>query len=385
MPGLYVHIPFCVKKCRYCDFFSLAQPERMERYLDALHREIHKATQHGWGTFDTVFFGGGTPSLLSGYQAKMLLQELREGFSIAPDTEITFECNPGTLDAEKLLAYKEAGVNRLSIGLQSMSDALLKRIGRIHTKDAFLESFRRSREAGFYNINVDVMHGLPGQTKEDYINTLSEIVSLSPEHISAYGLILEEGTALFEDVEEGRETLPDEDDVYGMQDAGIDYLENQGYARYEISNFAKSGHASRHNLNYWANGPYLGFGAGAHSAWRLDFHGAPQWTRWSNAADLDSYMKEAATPLRERALTSIPYGEEAFETVMVGLRKIAGIPLAEFEARFQKPFQAFYPQAIEKLMRKGWLTLSPTHAYLTSAGLDMQNTALQYFLSETNS
>ncbi len=384
MPGLYVHIPFCVRKCRYCDFFSLAQPERMERYLCALYREIQALAQHGWDTFDTVFFGGGTPSLLSGSQAQALLRELKQCFSIAPDAEITFECNPGTLDAEKLSAYKEAGVNRLSIGLQSLDDRLLKRIGRIHTKHEFLESFRLSREAGFSNINVDVMHGLPGQTKEDYLNTLSEVTALSPEHLSAYGLILEEGIALFEDVAAGRETLPDEDDVYEMQDAGIAYLEQRGYARYEISNFAKPGRFCRHNLNYWANGPYLGLGADAHSAWRLKLDSTPQWTRWSNAADLDSYTKEAATSLRERTLTPIPYAEEAFETVMVGLRTIEGIPLAEFEARFQKPLQEFYPQAIDALIKKSWLTLSPTHAHLTSAGLDMQNAALQYFLSEAN-
>ena len=380
MPGLYVHIPFCVRKCRYCDFFSLAQPERMERFLCALYREIHTAAQHHWDKFDTVFFGGGTPSLLSGPQARSLLHELRQCFSIAPDAEITFECNPGTLDAEKLSAYREAGVNRLSIGLQSMNDALLKRIGRIHTKHEFLESFRLSHEAGFSNINVDVMHGLPGQTKEDYLDTLSEVTALSPEHISAYGLILEEGTALFEDATEGRETLPDEDDVYIMQDAGIVYLGQKGYARYEISNFAKPGRFCRHNLNYWANGAYLGLGAGAHSAWRLELDGTPQWTRWSNAADLEAYSKETATPLRERELTPIPYEEEAFETVMVGLRVVAGIPLSEFEVRFQKPFQEFYPQAIELLMKKDWMAISPTHAYLTSTGLDMQNAVLQYFL-----
>ncbi len=382
MSGLYVHIPFCVRKCRYCDFFSLAQPERMARYLETLYREIHASAQHGWDTFDTVFFGGGTPSLLSGSQAQALLRELKQCFSIAPDAELTFECNPGTLDAEKLSAYKEAGVNRLSIGIQSLDDRLLKRIGRIHTKDSFLESFQLSREVGFCNINVDVMHGLPGQTKADYLTTLSEVAALSPEHISAYGLILEEDTPLYSDVAKKRETLPEEDDVYEMQDAGIDYLEQAGYAHYEISNFAKQGYCCRHNLNYWANGAYLGLGAGAHSAWRLNLGGMLQWTRWSNAADLDAYIEEAATPLQERALTSISYEEEAFETVMVGLRKIVGIPLAEFEARFQKPFQVFYPQAIEKLMKKGWLTLSSKHAYLTKSGLDMQNAALQYFLNE---
>lgn len=382
MPGLYVHIPFCVRKCRYCDFFSLAQPERMERYLSALYQEAHMLARHDWGTFDTVFFGGGTPSLLSGAQAQALLHELKQCFAIAPDAEISFECNPGTLDKEKLHAYRNAGINRLSIGVQSLDNGLLQRIGRIHTKDAFFESFRLSREAGFQNINVDVMHGLPGQRKEDYLHTLSEVVSLSPAHISAYGLILEEGTALFDDVAAKRETLPDEDDVYEMQDAGIAYLEQQGYSRYEVSNFAKPGYACRHNIGYWANGPYLGIGASAHSAWRLNVGGTPQWTRWNNPADLDLYLKEATAPLLERTLTPIPYEEEAFETVMVGLRTIAGISLADFEARFEKRFKDFYPHTVAALLKKGWLIISPTHAYLTKAGLDMQNAALQHFLDE---
>ena len=384
MPGLYVHIPFCVRKCRYCDFFSLAQPELIERYLAALCTEIRTLSQHPWDTIDTVFFGGGTPSLLSGKQAMELLQELKRQFPIAADAEITFECNPGTLTREALSSYREANVNRLSIGVQSLRDDLLQRIGRIHTRTAFFDSFRLAREAGFTNINVDVMHGLPGQTKEAYLSTLEELTSLCPEHISAYGLILEEGTALFDDVAAKHETLPDEDDVYEMQDAGIAYLTQQGYARYEISNFAKPGYFCRHNLNYWANGAYLGLGAGAHSAWRLNASGFPQWTRWSNANDIGAYIKEAATPIAQKALQAIPLHEEAFETVMVGLRTVAGIPFAAFQERFHKPFQAYYPRAVEALLHKGWLVLSQTHAHLTKQGLDLQNAALQYFLEEAN-
>lgn len=384
MPGLYVHIPFCVRKCRYCDFFSLAQPELMERYLEALHAEIRALSRQPWDTIDTVFFGGGTPSLLSGKQATALLQELKRQFSIAADAEITFECNPGTLTRETLSSYREAGVNRLSIGVQSLQDELLQRIGRIHTSAAFFDSFRLAREAGFTNINADVMHGLPGQTKEAYLSTLEGLTSLCPEHISAYGLILEEGTALFDDVAAKRETLPDEDDVYEMQDAGIAYLTQQGYVRYEISNFAKPGYVCRHNLNYWANGAYLGLGAGAHSAWRLNMSGLPQWTRWSNADDIAAYIKEAAMPLAQKALHGIPANEEAFETVMVGLRTSAGIPLRDFQERFHKPFAACYPKSVEILRQKGWLVLSPMHAYLTKQGLDLQNAALQYFLEEAN-
>jgi len=382
MPGLYVHIPFCIKKCRYCDFPSFAGQEgRIPAYLDALAREAALASSP-WGVFDTVFVGGGTPSLLSGGEAGALMGMLRSRFAIAPGAEITFECNPGTADEEKLAAYRAAGVNRLSIGLQSMNAALLRRIGRIHDAEAFCRVFRAARAAGFQNINADVMHGLPGQTQADYLDTLRSLAELSPEHISAYGLILEEGTPLFEDAEAGRETLPGEDAVYDMQDAGIAFLEGHGYPRYEISNFAKPGFRCRHNLNYWANGEYLGLGAGAHSAWRLQGKAGPQWTRWNNPAELDAYLARAGEPLGARDLEAIPPAEETFETVMVGLRQTDGVPLAAFERRFGAPLTAYYPQAVGELQKKGWLELTPAHVRLTPKGLDMQNAALQYFLAD---
>lgn len=384
MPGLYLHIPFCVQKCRYCDFPSYGgQQHRIGEYLHALTLEmdaLQKATD--WGTFDTVFFGGGTPSLLSGNAMQTLLKKLRSHFCIASDAEITMECNPGTVNEEKLYAYRAAGINRLSIGLQSTQDYLLARIGRIHTAAQFLEAFADARTAGFTNINVDVMHGLPGQREAQYIETLQELIALGPEHISAYGLILEEGTPLFDDVQSEREVLPAEDIVCDMQDAGILLLEQSGYIRYEISNFSKPSFTCRHNLNYWANGAYLGLGAGAHSAWRLPVLGNAVWTRWSNPAALDAYMTAAPLLLAQRALERIPVAEEAFETVMLGLRQLSGLPLDAFSARFKTSLLQRYPHAVYRLIQDGWLELTHDTARLTPHGLDMQNAALQHFLTE---
>lgn len=384
MPGLYLHIPFCVQKCRYCDFPSYAgQQRRMEEYLRALTLEMDAMLDSAdWRTFDTVFFGGGTPSLLSGNAMQVLMDTIRRRFLIAPDAEISMECNPGTVDEEKLNAYRAAGINRLSLGLQSMQDRLLTRIGRIHTAAQFFEAFRKARAAGFENINVDVMHGLPGQSEVQYIETLKELIALGPEHISAYGLILEEGTPLFEDVRSGREALPAEDSVCDMQDAGIALLEQSGYRRYEISNFSKPGFACRHNLNYWANGAYLGLGAGAHSAWRLPVSGNAVWTRWSNPTSLDAYMATAPLPLAKRASERIRAAEEAFETVMLGLRLTNGLSLAAFSARFKTSLMQRYPNAVRRLMEDGWLELTDEYARLTPRGLDMQNAALQRFLAE---
>ncbi len=265
MAGLYLHIPFCVQKCAYCDFVSFADPEPLQAYLSALIKEIGlTARRFPAATYDTVFIGGGTPSIVSAQDMAGLLAALRSAFAIAPGAECTIECNPGTVDAQKLQAYLKGGVNRLSLGLQSAEDGLLRAIGRIHDFAQFEESYRLAREAGLQNINVDLMYGLPGQSLGQYLSTIRTVAALGPEHISAYSLILEEGTPLYTHVKAGETTLPDEDEVCDMQDAGRALLAELGYERYEISNYAKPGFACRHNINYWQNGPYLtAGGAGA--------------------------------------------------------------------------------------------------------------------------
>ncbi len=377
MFGVYIHIPFCVRKCLYCDFVSVTDQSRIEAYLDALCAEIRmwsgKCPQA-----ESVFIGGGTPSLLKSAQMQRIFIELRQAIRIAADAEITVECNPGTLDAEKLQAYRSCGVNRLSIGLQSTHDELLKRIGRIHDFKQFSAGFEMARAAGFENINVDVMHGLPGQNCEMYLETLRSVIAYKPAHISSYALILEEGTPLYAAVQEGSEKLPDEDTVYDMQDAGMALLLDAGYRRYEVSNFALPGFACRHNLNYWENGPYLGLGLNAHSAMRMPRRG---WTRWSNQTVLDEYIRlcmQGESPTAE--CRTIDTQEEMFETVMMGLRKVEGISLAYFQMRFGRAFTEAYAQPVRELLARGWLEFTDGYVRLTDKGMDVQNMALVHFL-----
>ena len=383
MAGLYVHIPFCKRKCRYCDFPSYAGEERsIPAYLEALHKELEfyatsPASPLGASlpAFSSIYFGGGTPSLLPIGAISDLLSHIRARLSIAPNAEISLECNPGAVTLEKLREYRVAGVNRLSIGLQCAQDTLLRRLGRIHTRAQFEETYALCRKAGFENVNIDVMHGLPGQAQADYLATLAFVCALKPEHISAYSLILEEGTPLYDAVNAGRESLPDPDAVADMQDAGMQFLCEAGYARYEISNFSRPGFCCRHNMLYWQNGAYLGMGAGAHSAW----HVQGQWSRFARPAGLDAYCKSVE---QAPALNPVSQSEEMFETVMLGLRMVKGLSLQAFASRFGLPFSSAYPQAIPALQAKKWLAIDDDTAFLTPAGMDFQNSALLYFLEE---
>ena len=266
---LYIHIPFCVKKCLYCDFLSAPAGEEVrERYVEALLTEIRgRGREYAGRPVSSVFFGGGTPSLLTGTQMKRLLGTVSGSFLLAADAEITAEANPGTVDLEKLTAYAQAGINRLSIGLQSADNVELAAIGRIHTWEQFLETYRQARQAGFVNVNVDLMSALPGQTAESYENTLRRVLALAPqpEHISAYSLILEEGTPLYDSCQAGLTDIPGEDTDRRMYQDTKRILEEAGYRRYEISNYAKEGFACRHNCGYWQRRDYLGLGLGAAS------------------------------------------------------------------------------------------------------------------------
>ena len=378
MAGIYLHIPFCVRKCAYCDFVSFAEGCVPEGYVEALLTELELVARGGGypAAFDTVFFGGGTPSLLSGAQMQTILDALRSYFAIRADAEISMECNPGTVSPEKLAAYRAAGINRLSIGLQSTHDVLLNEIGRIHHFAQFLETLSSARAAGFDNINVDLMHGLPNQTLEQYLDSLKTVCDLGVQHISAYSLILEEHTPLYFRVEKGEVALPDEDTVADMQDAGIEYLEQRGYHRYEISNFAQDGFECRHNRNYWDNGEYLGFGIAAHAAVRQG-----RWTRFANVDSLDEYYRLLARGKRPLAETiRLTQRDEMFECVMLGLRLVRGVDRARFFARFELDIAEAYPLAMEKLRKRGWVIETEQAIALNSKGLDLQNEALGFFM-----
>ena len=378
MAGIYLHIPFCVRKCAYCDFVSFAEGCVPEGYVEALLTELELVARGGGypAAFDTVFFGGGTPSLLSGAQMKTILDALRVHFAIRADAEISMECNPGTVSPEKFAAYRAAGINRLSIGLQSTHDVLLNEIGRIHHFAQFFETLSSARAAGFDNINVDLMHGLPNQTLEQYLDSLKTVCDLGVQHISAYSLILEEHTPLYFRVEKGEVALPDEDTVADMQDAGIEYLEQRGYHRYEISNFAQDGFECRHNRNYWDNGEYLGFGIAAHAAVRQG-----RWTRFANVDSLDEYYRLLARGKRPLAETiRLTQRDEMFECVMLGLRLVRGVDRARFFARFELDIAEAYPLAMEKLRKRGWVIETEQAIALNSKGLDLQNEALGFFM-----
>ena len=378
MTGVYVHIPYCVKKCAYCDFCSVPRDLTAEEYPDALCREIELSRDRlpYEGPVPSVFFGGGTPTVLPADTLIRVLDAVRRTYEVRSDAEITVECNPGTTFYSDFVKLRAAGFNRLSLGLQSAADVLLRAVGRIHTYEQFLAAYRAARDAGFQNINVDLMHGLPGQTQEDYLDTLQKVCGLGPEHISAYALILEEGTPLYRQVRAGEVQLPDEDAVADMEDAGMAFLKQRGYARYEVSNFAKPGFECKHNLIYWNDAPYLGFGAAAHSSAR----GEGEWLRWSNTESIPEYLRKLRRGKLPTAETlHIDRKEEMFEVVMLGLRKVRGIPRQAFLDRFGLTLEKAFPDAWLNVQSNGWWADDYARYALTERGMDHLNTALCYF------
>ena len=378
MTGVYVHIPYCVRKCAYCDFCSVPRSETAEQYPDALCREIELSRDRlpYEGPVPSVFFGGGTPTVLPAEALVRILETIRGTYEVRSDAEITVECNPGTANYSDFVKLRATGFNRLSLGLQSANDKLLQVVGRIHTYDQFLAAFHAARDAGFQNINVDLMHGLPGQTQSDYLDTLQKVCDLGPEHISVYALILEEGTPLYDQVRAGEIDLPDEDTVADMEDAGMAYLKERGYERYEVSNFAKPGYACRHNLIYWNDEPYLGFGVAAHSSAK----GEGEWLRWSNTESISAYLRKLKRGRLPTADTiHIDDREEMFEVIMLGLRKVRGIPRQAFLNRFGLPLEKAFPDAWLNVQANGWWADDDTRYALTEQGMDHLNTALCYF------
>ena len=373
---LYIHVPFCVKKCTYCDFLSFSADEGTKRrYVEKLMEEMGTmGAVCRDNTVSTVFVGGGTPSILKGEWMEELFSVLRENFSLEPDAEISMEANPGTVTKEKLFSYRRAGINRLSFGLQSAKERELSALGRIHSFEDFLESFRAARECGFENINVDLMSALPGQTADSWMETLKRTAELSPEHISAYSLIVEEGTPFYEAYgsEAGRKLLPDEETEREMYHRTKAFLRECGYERYEISNYAKPGFACLHNIGYWTGVPYLGLGLGAASY----LNGK----RFSGHADMETYLASAAgTYENEVQLTKKDMEEEFF---FLGLRLTKGVSLAEFKERFGEDAAAVYPGVMERFVKEGAANLSDGRFFLTDYGMDVSNYVMAEFLQE---
>ena len=372
--SLYIHIPFCLRKCRYCDFLSAARPrEEQERYVRALIREIQAQRDCPAGTpADTVFFGGGTPSILSGEQIGRIMEALRERFDILPDAEISLEMNPGTADPGKILEFKKAGINRLSMGVQSMHDEELRLLGRIHTVREAKEAFDAARAAGFDNINIDLMSALPGQSFESWEESLRLAAEWKPEHISAYSLIIEPGTPFCDLYEAGKlASLPDEETDRKMYHYTREFLARHGYARYEISNYALPGRECRHNSGYWTGHPYLGLGAGAASY--------VNGTRFSNIADINSYTEALSRPVRTDIRT-LTQEEKMEEFMFLGLRMTAGVSAAVFQERFGRTLEEVYGSLIRRHIAQGLLEETEEGFCLTEKGTDVSNYVMSDYL-----
>ena len=339
--GIYVHIPFCKSKCQYCDFYSLAckDDSLMDSYLDAVCAHIKEAGALAPGyRVDTIYFGGGTPSYFGGDAIAIIMTAIRRNFDVAMDAEITFEANPDSVTDKLLHRMRAEGFNRVSLGIQDDHDDMLKKLGRPYTYAQAVSAFQRIRKAGFRNVSLDLMYGLPGQTLQDWQETVSNVLRMNPEHFSCYGLKIEEGTPFYEmrDVL----NLPDDDTQADMYLAAVEMLRDRGFRQYEISNFARKGLYSRHNFKYWTGGEYLGFGPSASS----DFAGK----RFSLVADLQAYINGIRTGGDIMAdIQEIPLRERAGEYIMLRLRTNAGISPEEYERMFMLPFDP-----LEKILRK---------------------------------
>lgn len=377
--GIYVHIPFCKRKCKYCDFKSFACEENVyERYINALKSEIKIASKSIMPTIhevDTIYIGGGTPSLIDAKYIEEIIETIYQNIKVAGNAEVTIEVNPGTVNKEKLETYKKLGINRLSIGLQSADNELLNLIGRVHTYEEFLDVYNMAREVGFNNINVDLMLALPTQTESVLVDSLLKVINLKPNHISLYSLILEEGTALEKEIEEGKYTLIDEDIERMMYHKTKNILEKNGYNHYEISNFAKKGFESKHNLNCWDQKEYLGFGLAAHSYYRNK--------RFSNIQDLDEYIDniEKFIISKNVEVHEIQDREaKAKEFMLLGLRKIDGVSISEFERRFRVHPLFYFRFEISRLEEEELIEVDLDKIRLTKRGLDLANQVFEAFV-----
>ena len=376
--GIYVHVPFCVKKCNYCDFLSFplkreTDCSEVENYVNALQKEICNPFKmpESPAEVDTIYLGGGTPSLLSGRQIGTILETIRRKFSVKSDAEITMECNPGTVTAESLRAFRDLGINRLSIGIQSAVEKELSLLGRIHTFSQAKQAVFWAREAGFTNLSVDLMSAVPGQTIASYEHSLRKILALEPQHISSYSLIIEEGTPFFEKYSDNPPV--DEDTDRKMYELTQQMLADRGYARYEISNYAKPGKECRHNLGYWDRTEYLGIGAGSSSLIKGE--------RFDHIRDRKAYIEKirnGESILIDREILSVESQMEEF--MYLGLRKVEGVSRTDFQNCFGKNANDVYGKILDKLEEEQLLEFSGDRIRLTHRGMDVSNCVLAEFL-----
>ena len=397
---LYIHIPFCMKKCAYCDFLSGPAPrETIDRYVTALVAEIRQYQKLAENyRVTTIFFGGGTPSILSGGQMKEIFDALQDVFEIQADAEITMEANPGTVTKENLQAYRACGINRISFGLQSVDDKELKLLGRVHTMRQFEESYDLARKAGFQNINVDLISAIPGQTVASWEHTLDTVIRMNPEHISAYSLIIEEGTPFYEiygenakeeqdsrcekcladdgkqmDIGKNFPKLPDEEAERCMYELTAEKLEAAGYLQYEVSNYAKPGYACRHNKGYWQRVEYLGIGTGAASLIENE--------RYQHISDTDLYIRaNGKLDQIEEEKEKLDWNAQVEETMFLGLRMKEGVNKQKFRERYHREIQEVYGEVLEKLKEEGLLCEEEERICLTKRGNDLSNYELAQFL-----
>ncbi len=366
--GVYVHIPFCKRKCYYCDFISFCEKDELqEKYINTVIQEIEDFFNLNKNVkIKTIYIGGGTPSFIDGkYIEKIMNTFNKEGV-----VEATIEVNPGSASLEKLKKYKECGINRLSIGLQSTEDRLLKKIGRIHNYNDFLATYNLAREVGFDNINVDLMIGLPGQTIEDVKSSLNKVINLNPSHISVYSLIVEENTIIYNLIEQNKIVLPDEELERNMYWYVKNYLELGGYEHYEISNFAKNGKKSLHNLDCWNQKEYVGFGVSAHSYLNRK--------RFCNIGVLEEYIKDFKNTKEVQEVQS--FYETKQEYMLLGLRKIKGVCISDFKNKFGENPIFLFKNELNKLIEEGLLEITTNNIKLTNKGLNFANLVWEEFV-----
>ena len=372
--GIYIHIPFCKQKCYYCDFISYTnQYNKILKYIESMEQEIEEFDFSNY-QLTSIYIGGGTPSYMDSRYIGQILDKIHEKIDFN-EIEITIEVNPGTVTKQKLEEYKKDGINRLSIGLQSTNNRILKELGRIHTYEEFLNTYHLAEEVGFKNINIDLMLGLPGQTIQDLKESLNKIIKLNPNHISIYSLIIEEGTKIAEQLKEGKIELPEEEQERRMYWYIKDTLELNGYYHYEISNFSKRGKESKHNLNCWNQEQYIGFGVAAHSYINN--------VRFSNITSIEEYIKNIKENHKEKNIKieeQQTLKDKKNEFMMLGFRKIEGVDIAKFKERFVESPIFLYREKLNKLVNQGLIEIDLNHIKLTNKGLDLANLVFEEFI-----